>query len=130
MTPEERFMFDLEGYLVIKNVLTPEAVKRLNEVADATFVRDYDDPGKDSKGRVGRRQVGRVSAWSPETQALIDHPRILPYLIELLGPGFRLDHDYCIFMRPGAACGRLHGAPGGHTGSQRKYLYIEGEIPS
>ena len=128
MTPEERFMFDLEGYLIIKNVLTSEEVKRLNEVADATFVRDYDDPGKDSKGRAGRRQVGRVSAWSPETQALIDHPRILPYLIELLGPAFRLDHDYCIFMRPGAACGRLHGAPGGHTGSQRKYLYLEGEM--
>jgi len=52
MTPEERFMFDLEGYLVIKNVLTPEAVKRLNEVADATFVRDYDDPGKAQRGEL------------------------------------------------------------------------------
>ena len=128
MTPEERFIFDLDGYLIIKNVLTPQEVKRLNEVADATFVRDYDDPNEDSKGRKGRRQVGRVSAWSPETQALIDHPRILPYLIELLGPTFRLDHDYCIFMRPGAACGRLHGSPGGHRGSQRKYLYLEGEM--
>ena len=118
MTPEERFMFDLEGYLVIKNVLTSEEVKRLNEVADATFVRDYDDPGKDSKGRVGRRQVGRVSAWSPETQALIDHPRILPYLIELLGPGFsarsRLLHLYeaggCLW--PLARCARrTYGQP-------------------
>ncbi len=76
MTPEERFMFDLDGYLIIKNVLTPHEVKRLNEVADETFVRDYDNPSEDSKGRAGRRQVGRVSAWSPETQALIDHPRI------------------------------------------------------
>ena len=55
MTPEERFMFDLEGYLIIKNVLTPEEIKRLNEVADATFVRDYDDPGQGFKG----------ASWAP-----------------------------------------------------------------
>ena len=128
MTPEEKFMFDLEGYLIIKNVLTPDEVARLSEVADESFVRDYDDPDKDSRGRVGRRQTGRVSAWSPETQALIDHPRIVPYLVELLGPAFRLDHDYCIFMKPGAACGALHGSPGGHAGSQRKYLYLDGEM--
>ena len=50
MTPEERFMFDLDGYLIIKNVLTPEEVKRLNEVADVTFVRDYDDHERGLKG--------------------------------------------------------------------------------
>ena len=128
MTPEEKFQFDLEGYLIVKNVLTKEEVNRLNAVADEKFVRDYGDPSQDSRGRKGRRQTGRVSAWSPETQGLIDHPRIVPYLIELLGPAFRLDHDYCIFMTPGAACGNLHGAPGGHRGSQRKYLYLEGEM--
>ena len=29
MTPEEKFLFDLQGYLVIKNVLTPEEVAEL-----------------------------------------------------------------------------------------------------
>ncbi len=121
-------MFDLEGYLVIRNVLTTDEVSALNGVADRTFVRDYGDPGEDSKGRKGRRQTSRVSAWSPETQSLIDHSRIVPYLVEILGPMFRLDHDYCIFMDKNSDCGRLHGARGGHNGSQRKYLYIDGEI--
>ena len=53
-----KVMFDLDGYLIIKNVLTPQEVKRLNEVADATFVRDYDDPNEDSKGRK-RAQTSR-----------------------------------------------------------------------
>ena len=29
----------------------------------------------------------------------------MPYLPELLGPHFRIDHDYCLFMRRGDARG-------------------------
>lgn len=94
MTPEEAFMFDLEGYLIIRNVLTAEEVSALNAVSDRVFLRDYNDATQDSRGLRGRRQTSCVSAWAPETQALIDHPRIIPYLIALLGPKFRLDHDY------------------------------------
>ena len=54
---------------------------------------------------------------------------MVPYLIELLGPKFRVDHDYCIFMKNNPNNGSvLHGGPGGHDGSQRKYLFINGEI--
>ena len=35
MTTEEKFMFDLEGYLVIKNVLTKDEVTVLNDIADS-----------------------------------------------------------------------------------------------
>ena len=127
MTPEEKFMFDLEGYLVIKNVLSPEEVAALNEVADRAFPRDYDDP-EGYAGRTGLKRTGKVSAWSNETQALIDHPNVVLYLIELLGPKFRIDHDYCIFMQDCPKGGNLHGGPGGHGGSQRKYLFLEGEM--
>ena len=37
MTPEEKFIFDLEGYIVIKNVLTPAEVSALNELANQQF---------------------------------------------------------------------------------------------
>jgi len=127
MTPEEKFKFDLEGYIVIKNVLSPEEVAALTEVADRVFPRDYDE-AEEFKGRTGFRRTGKVSAWSHETQNLIDHPNVLPYLTALLGSKFRIDHDYCIFMDKGAEGGRLHGGPGGHGGSQRKYLFIDGEM--
>ena len=42
MTPEEKFIFDLQGYLVIKNVLTDAELAALNEVADTKF--PYADP--------------------------------------------------------------------------------------
>ena len=34
MTPEEKFSFDLDGYLVVKNVLTRAEVDALNALAD------------------------------------------------------------------------------------------------
>ena len=65
MTPEELFLFDLEGYLVVKSVLTPEEVANLNAVSDRVFERDYDDPDRDSKGRSGFRTIWSSQRWKP-----------------------------------------------------------------
>ena len=116
MTPEEKFLFDLQGYLVIKNVLTPAEVARLNAIADEKF--------PPIPGRQDRRT--RVSTWGSETQALMDHPKILPYLLTLIDTQFRLDHDYCIFMEPGAPGSQLHGGEG-HEGDHW-YKYRDGKM--
>jgi ectoine hydroxylase-related dioxygenase (phytanoyl-CoA dioxygenase family) len=100
MTPEEKFMFDLEGYLVVKNVLTSAELAELNALADQVFTENQAE---------GDRRRSQVSLWGPPTQRLIDHPKIVPYLLELLGPKFRIDHDYCIFMTAGGRRGGLHG---------------------
>lgn len=111
MTPEERFKFDLEGYLVVKNALTPHGLNHMNAVADTIFSDD---------GESGTNRISRVSQWGPAFQALMDHPKIVPYLIELLGPKFRIDHDYCIFMKKGAKRGQLHG---GETDREADHWY-------
>ncbi len=116
MTPEEKFLFDLQGYLVIKNVLTPEEVAELNALADEKFPRV---PGKPDRR-------GRVSTWGPAARALIDHPKTLPYLLTLIDSKFRLDHDYCIFMDPGAPGSNLHGGEG-HEGDHW-YKYRDGQM--
>ena len=103
MTGEEKFSFDLEGYLIIKNVLSADEVAEMNEIADHVFPPEGDD--------TRYRRTSRVSHWGEPFQKLIDHPKVLPYLIELMGPKVRLDHDYCIFMNEGGQSGRLHGGP-------------------
>ena len=113
MTPEEQFMFDLEGYIVIKNVLTPAEVAALNALADQRFTE---------KPELADRRTSAVSRWGTEAQALIDHPNIVPYLVELLGPKFRIDHDYCIFMTKGGRAGGLHGGEG-HSGGEADHWY-------
>lgn len=103
MEMEEKFAFDLEGYLVVKHVLDETEVKALLSLAEEAFPGDY--------GHNGTRTTLGVSRWGPQTLALMDHPRLAPYLLELMGPFFRIDHDYCMFMRRGASGGSLHGGP-------------------
>jgi len=116
MTPEEKFMFDLEGYIVIKNVLTPAEVAELNTLADQIFTAKKDQAD---------RRTSQVSRWGAPAQALIDHPNMVPYLLELLGPKFRIDHDYCIFMTKGGRAGGLHGGEGDRE-ADHWYKYRDG----
>lgn len=95
MTPEEEFIVDLDGYILLKNVLSVAEVAALNEAVDA-----------------GDRQ-GPPSLWGDPFKKLIDHPKILPYRLDLLGPNVRLDHDYAIFMERGDRKGGLHGGEDG-----------------
>jgi ectoine hydroxylase-related dioxygenase (phytanoyl-CoA dioxygenase family) len=120
MTDEERFMADLNGYLVIKNVLDADELAEMNAVADR--LHEGDDGV--------RRGKGRVCLWGEQFKALVDHPKVTPYIEELLGPWFRLDHDYSIFMKDGAPGGGLHGGedggqPGGSEGDHW-YKYRDG----
>ena len=119
MTLEERFMFDLHGYLVVRNVLSSDEVKELNEISDRTRPEDYETYQED-----GLKIARRVSLWAPACQKLFDHPNIVPYLTELLGPKVRVDHDYCIFMKKGAKKGGLHG--GDLNQSTHWYKYRDG----
>jgi ectoine hydroxylase-related dioxygenase (phytanoyl-CoA dioxygenase family) len=117
MTPEEKFLFDLNGYLVIKNVLSPTEVAELNAIADEKFPR---------AAGVSGAQRARQSSWGKRFVDLIDHPTTLPYLIDLIDPQFRLDHDYCIFMREGDPGMNLHGGEG-HEGDHW-YRYRNGRM--
>ena len=101
MTEEELFAFDLEGYLVLKQVLTPEEVAALRAIAVQNWPAAPDTSGY--------QRVFGATRWGLPYRALIDHPRIVPYLVELLGRKFRLDHDYCLFMTRGGRDQDLHG---------------------
>ncbi len=117
MTPEEKFLLDLNGYLIIKGVLNSDEIEDMNRTCDEKYPPHSSENGY---------RTDNVSQWGPMFQKLIDHPGITPYLEELLGPYFRLDHDYCIFMREGCGGGDLHGGEG-HEGDHW-YKYRDGII--
>lgn len=118
MTDEEKFVFDLEGYLVIKNVLTPDEIAEMNEIADCVF---SPKEGEDTRDR----HTFHITRWGEPFKNLMDHPKIVPYLVELMGPKFRLDHDYCIFMTKGGRAGGLHGGES-IAGGDHWYKYRDG----
>lgn len=120
MTPDDRYFFDINGYVVVEDVLSPDELHRLNAAIDAKKlpVPQADDPHK--------QRFGGYLQWDePLFRALLDHPRVLPYLRAILGEGFRLDHDYGIYMDPGNVGLNLHG--GGMPYDPAQYYHVQNE---
>lgn len=95
MNEFERYLFDLQGFLVVEDALTTAQLATLNKLLDKQ-IATVDEPGK---------QWLRFDSLLPlgePFQDLIDNPRITPYLVELLGSRFRLDHDYVHVIRQGS----------------------------
>lgn len=102
MTDRERYSFDVNGYVVIDDVLTPDDVAHLNAVIDGRHL----PPAVET---IESQRFGGFFEWDEGFRSLLDHPRILPALRELIGDRLRLDHAYGIVMSPDTAGGVLHG---------------------
>jgi ectoine hydroxylase-related dioxygenase (phytanoyl-CoA dioxygenase family) len=98
MNDQQRFTFDVQGYLVIENVLSPERVQRMRNDMEEHGIRNPENDPSQSR-------FGGFLQWGEEWRALLDEPRVLPVLSELLGPRFRLDHAYGMAMRAGGEGG-------------------------
>lgn len=119
MTEEDKFLFDLQGFLVLPGVLSRKECEELSKLSDAAWPAQPED--------LGLRRTEAITQWGPDFLNLIDHPKVLPYLIELIGPRLRADHDYCIFMQPGASGQDIHGGPMSYE-SDHWYHYQDGVI--
>lgn len=127
MTEEEKYILDLKGYLVLRSVLSPAEVAEINAVIDRLLpdwhiksqsghiLTGFDDEaaGAENKDRTKNPTglySGRLLDWGEPLRNLVGHDKILPYMIELIGPSLRLDHQYAILMRakPESAGHMLH----------------------
>ena len=102
MNEVERYLFDLQGYLIIEDVLTKAEVAKLNLLIDAQALPT---PGVGTQSA----RFGGYLSWGKPFVNLLDHPRMMAYLRVILGDGFRLDHYYGIHMRAGTERLNLHG---------------------
>ena len=124
MTASERYLFDLNGYLVIPNVLTNEEVQRANEAIDRhqhdvverkDVVLRNAAPGSYMFGLgPGRKDLGRVLEWGTDDSqvfaSILNHPRLVPIFHGILGQGYRMDHlPFCILQDYGSEGFQLHG---------------------
>jgi len=93
MTEQERYLFDLQGFLVVPDALNTEQLAALNALLDERLAEEAPD--------ARTHRFGSLLSWGSPYLDLIDNPRITPYLVELLGADFRLDHDYADVIRSG-----------------------------
>ncbi len=142
----QQYLFDLQGYLVIENALSPKAVARLNHIIDE---QDLPPPGKSPRfGSAptlessllsrrltadGKEHEARSAAvgsgflnWGQPFCDLLDHAAIMPVLRFRFGEAFRLDRLYGMYMRKGMGYGELHadyGATARNSGAQPGEYY-------
>jgi hypothetical protein len=102
MNDVEKYLFDLRGYLILENVLSPQEVAKLNNLIDR---QGLDEPGIETK----QARFGGFLNWDKAFCDLLDQEALMPYLRFILGDGFRLDHYYGIYMRAGTERLNLHG---------------------
>jgi hypothetical protein len=120
MDDRARYLFDLNGYLALPDALSPAQVAELDALMDERIARDV-------PAEAHTHRFGDVLDWGPAVRRLIDHEPILGYLEEILGTGFRLDHDYADLIRSGKGPigTRLHGGAVPYDAGQ-SYTFMEG----
>jgi Phytanoyl-CoA dioxygenase (PhyH) len=117
MHDEEKYEFDLNGYLIIKQAIPADAVERMNSYIDTQAVTDtrfHGQPGND--------KLTDLFTWSPDFLGLLDNPALLPRLKTILGSHMRFDHDYAILLQPGGSGLFLHG--GGTPYDASQYYHV------
>ena len=132
MNEQERYLFDLQGYVIVRSALSQEQVKEANAKVDEMTGRG--SYNRDVMSRQAQSRRGYFGAAPPDTPSFIggfwlpgssllswggvfhdilDASTLQPYLTELLGTSYRLDHDYLAMLDPdNPSTLGLHG--GGH----------------
>src|SRR5207249_9231124 len=102
MTDREKYLFDIQGFLHVREFLTREEVARLNEAIDANREKMTDREGTylgNSTTLAGESKRGVLYGmmewghpWCDPFREMLAHPKAIPYLDTMLGRGWRLDH--------------------------------------
>ena len=83
ITDEERYMFDLQGFLVVRGALSTEEVAEMRSVVDPLVERHLMEISKDSGGASTVRLDGLIQR-DVRFAKMIDHPVLLSYVKEFV----------------------------------------------
>ncbi|WP_282936537.1 phytanoyl-CoA dioxygenase family protein [Paenibacillus sp. RC67] len=102
--PELVRQFHEDGYLLLKGVLSPEKVGRLNAAIDSIIAEEPESLAYNIYNSVERHE---------EIASLIDEPTILPLMVQLLGYNIQLHISHLTIRRPN---------PQGETTSSQSFI--------
>ena len=104
MTENEKYLFDLQGYIAVKNALDRSQITELNRILDEHIAAESED-------NMSTQRFGGLLDWGQPFLDLIDNGPVVPYLELMLGGKFRLDHVYLDVIRAGTSPigANLHG---------------------
>ena len=134
MSDREKYLYDLQGFLVVRNLLSADEVRALNAALDA-------NPGRTSEHGPGGALDGTPLAgpktqyvhyegmltwnlpWCQPFRDLLAHPKLIPYLNTMMGRGWKLDHNIDVLTsKPGAQGTPFHGNSTGMFAGSTYYV--------
>lgn len=105
MNEDEKYLFDLNGYLVLKEVLTAAEVAQLNQGIDhhsdqiSEIDRSLAGGSKVLEGTSRRKGLGGMLAWErpwcEPWRKLLVHAKVKPYIEAVLGEGYTSAGRFC-----------------------------------
>lgn len=109
MTPEQRYLLDINGYIVVERALDKSCVSCLLEQWD-------------EKTR-GKKLTDVSFNWGDCWRSLIDNHQVLEVVSECLSGHIRLDHAFCVTEQFGNKEGKMHHQSG--TFEKGLYYYVQ-----
>ena len=97
LTESERFHFDLAGFLVRPAILTSDEVAGIRDQIDRIIHDSKSLPPEHRRVPGGPASI------------LIDHPKVIGVLNDIIGPEVRLEGCGCVWREKGERHGELHG---------------------
>ena len=96
MQDNEKYLFDLQGFIAVENALSHEQLAELNRILDEHIAAECELDMR-------THRFGKLLDWGPAYRALIDNPAVAIYLEQIIDPQFRLDHVYLDIIRSGTS---------------------------
>jgi hypothetical protein len=138
MTPQQRWLFDVDGMLTVPDAVPLEQLAEMNAVMDARSAAGLAEVGA-STNRVEDPLCDNPLHFSPAFRALLDNPRITPILEELVGSGgaeegaelptFRIDHVNLNQIKETPGQGLHNGGDGSsHAGGAQFFHQQDGRM--
>ncbi len=105
MTGEQKYLFDLQGFIVLKDVIPQEVIESCNAVLDEyenMNPNDYPEPLCLGTERTERElYISNILEADSVFNALVDIPEVLDVVEGVTGGPYRLNHTYTISISMG-----------------------------
>jgi hypothetical protein len=117
ISQDDRFLFDVAGYLHLRGVLTLNEVDEYTKWIDEAEKTDVQALNADFPNGIKQqlnRPLSRMWDADPRFARFLDHPVVVPYLVEFLGEEYRhIDNDL-YYTYPGYGGGHWHRGVSAH----------------
>jgi hypothetical protein len=144
MSEREQYLYDLQGFLVVRGFLSDEEVSQLNLSLDANADHrgEYGPPNLYSGDWCNRPMEGQHAPfrhyagmltwdvpWCRPFRDLLAHQKLIPYLNTMFGRGWKLDHGVDVLTSQAGCEGlKLHGSGNVSFNGSRFYTYQNGDM--